>query len=82
MERTKNYIRGIIFQLIPFDKREEVTGQIFEQTKDLKQKIQIEYIVKGILLKHQQNKEQENRMSRVAKDISEILINVKDIKNN
>lgn len=74
MEQIKNYIKGIIFQLIPFEKREEVTEQIYEQTKDLTQKIQIEYITKWILLQYQQHREQEGRFSRVAKDISKFII--------
>ena len=72
--QTKNYIRGIIFQLIPIEKREEVTEQIYEQTKDLKNKYDIELIAKGILLDISQSKEQEGRISRVAKDISQFII--------
>lgn len=75
--QTKNYIRGIIFQLIPIENREEVTEQIYEQTKDLKNKYDIELITKGILLQHQEHKEQEGRISRVAKDVSQFVIDKK-----
>jgi len=75
--KNKNYIRGIIFNLIPLQNREEVTNEIYEQTKDNKSIKDIEYITKGILIKYQEHKEEQGKFSRVSRDISEFIISQK-----